>query len=99
MKPYRGRVVLFRAKSNGSENRTLGWENWVKDSIEIREVPGTHLTIFDEPQVQSLARELTDCLSHTILPMLLLVVPPLLRYGTLWIRMLPKTTAFLRFIR
>jgi thioesterase domain-containing protein len=52
-KPYHGRVVVARTADwtlkAGAED--LGWTSLVKGYLEIRLLPGSHFTLFDEPNV------------------------------------------------
>ena len=56
--PYSGDAVVYRtaemARWTGSDS--LGWERHVGGSLEICRVPGDHLSMLLEPNVQSLAR-------------------------------------------
>ena len=69
-KPYAGRLTLIRAMeprvySNISHNQdadpTLGWGALARD-VEVRKVPGNHDNVVVKPYVQTLARELRDCI-------------------------------------
>ncbi len=63
-RPYSGRVVLIRPKSNfrGLDDPSLGWGEVVRDELEIREIPVYPKGMLVEPFVQTLARELRVCL-------------------------------------
>lgn len=65
---FPGRVTLFKASSSVRDTRyyggDLGWSPLAGEGVEIREVPGSHGDLLDEPHVQSLAREITDCLAR-----------------------------------
>jgi aspartate racemase len=57
---YDGRVVLFRAANRempaGYEmDPLLGWGDLVTGELQIEDVPGSHLGILEEPNVQELA--------------------------------------------
>ncbi|OQW95593.1 MAG: hypothetical protein BWK79_01925 [Beggiatoa sp. IS2] len=61
-KPYLGKIVFFRAQEV-IENVTLGqaerfWLDFAAGGIEINNVPGNHLTMNYQPQVQVLATAL-----------------------------------------
>ena len=56
--PYSGRAVVFRGKGRRPVGDRLGWDAMAGDNLEIVDVPGTHLTMFLEPHVEVLAREL-----------------------------------------
>ena len=61
---YPGGVHLFRAMSQEEEfDRTLGWEPFAGAGVEVHEVAGTHNSIMQKPNVESLARQVTACLS------------------------------------
>ena len=63
-RPYAGPVTLFRSQirpSNELWSRTLGWEQFVSN-IEVRDVPGDHLSIYAGPNVGALAAEVRSCL-------------------------------------
>jgi acyl transferase domain-containing protein/thioesterase domain-containing protein len=65
-KPYPGRVTLFRARGGplllprGSD---MGWGAVAQGGVDVRVIPGNHGSLFQEPVVQSLARELSDRLN------------------------------------
>ena len=62
---YPGRVIVFRARAAGTlrlEDHSAGWARLAAGGVEVREVAGEHLTIMQEPYVQTLAAELRDCL-------------------------------------
>jgi aspartate racemase len=59
--PYSGRVVLFRTTDSDFYNpdASLGWAALVPDGIDNVGVQGDHDTMFLEPQVETLARQIT----------------------------------------
>jgi amino acid adenylation domain-containing protein/non-ribosomal peptide synthase protein (TIGR01720 family) len=63
-RPYRGRVVLFRAMEGGTPalagdgDPTLGWAPLAGGGVEVEEVPGTHFNLTRSPHVQVLAGKL-----------------------------------------
>jgi thioesterase domain-containing protein/acyl carrier protein len=63
---YDGDVALFRCSQyravSGDENRCGGWDRVVDGSLAVAEVPGDHLGILDEPNVQILGEKLANCL-------------------------------------
>lgn len=66
-KPYDGAMVLFRCtgKSDKFEHTSeLGWEGLVRNGVEVCEVTGTHLELFDEPHVHVLAHRLKQVLDR-----------------------------------
>jgi amino acid adenylation domain-containing protein len=54
-KPYCGRVTLFRA---GEGEDDFGWGRLASEPVEVVPVPGHHLTLLAEPNVQILAQRL-----------------------------------------
>jgi amino acid adenylation domain-containing protein len=71
LRPYRpGKVraplVLFRAEtqplrlSNLAAGFTLGWDELAEGGVQVRVVPGDHLTMITEPFVRHLAKALSD---------------------------------------
>ncbi|MEA5552080.1 AMP-binding protein [Anabaena cylindrica UHCC 0172] len=70
---YVGRVALFRTKD---ENRTdkigikydsqFGWGDIVTGELDIYHIPGSHLSLLNEPYVRVVAKQLKDCLEKTI---------------------------------
>ncbi|MFY9822483.1 MAG: amino acid adenylation domain-containing protein [Thermoanaerobaculia bacterium] len=56
-------AVLFRAVEQPDEFKGqpfLGWERWLEGPIEVVDVEGGHLDVFQEPGVEAAARELRD---------------------------------------
>jgi len=66
VRPYPGRVLLLRAQSQpwGRQSRDLGWSDFTPGGLEIRDIPGGHLTMVTEPHVRLVARHLTDYLAR-----------------------------------
>jgi amino acid adenylation domain-containing protein len=63
---YTGPIVVFRPTTGGSlqiEGES-GWGALTAGGIDVREVPGEHHTIMQEPYVRSLAMELRSCLDR-----------------------------------
>lgn len=61
-KPYAGRVVLFRCEQISVRHymdSTYGWGNLVEGGIEVIDLPGDHVAIFEEALVFTLAHELS----------------------------------------
>ncbi len=63
MRFYPGKILLMRAsdKSGGVatlKDFALGWKDFAGGGLEIHDVPGEHLTMFDEPNVKILAKTL-----------------------------------------
>ena len=60
-KPYEGPVVLFRSieRTFGfGQDLRLGWSNTLGSELEICESPGNHYTIYMEPHVRDLIRNI-----------------------------------------
>jgi thioesterase domain-containing protein len=65
--PYPGSVTLFppRIKSLGEPpDPEQGWGRLAQGGVEIHEVDGDHLSMLREPDVQSVAHELKECLER-----------------------------------
>jgi thioesterase domain-containing protein len=54
--------VLDRAPTDEEERRTLGWSGLSSSPVELRWVPGNHVTITTEPHVGVLAELMRDSL-------------------------------------
>jgi len=70
-KTYSGRVNLFKAMDSRSftykiDPPEVGWQKFVTGELEIHEIPGTHLGILEEPNVQLLAEKLTACIDKAL---------------------------------
>jgi amino acid adenylation domain-containing protein len=68
LKFYPGKVTLMRTQGSlGGVGRQrdeyLGWKNLVGQEIDIYSVPGHHLSMLEEPNVQQLADVLKSCLN------------------------------------
>jgi amino acid adenylation domain-containing protein len=64
-RPYRGKVTLFRAAVRSavdSPRRDMGWERLALGGVEIREVPGDHVSMLRRPQIALLAEQLRECI-------------------------------------
>lgn len=58
-RPIDGDAVLFAAEDQLSpESVGIGWQPVIKGRLELQKVPGSHQTIFTQPQVAVLAEEL-----------------------------------------
>jgi amino acid adenylation domain-containing protein len=55
---YPGKAVLFRAMDESHYHLLDGWNDIVAGGLEIQDVPGDHLGILREPNVQILAEKL-----------------------------------------
>jgi thioesterase domain-containing protein len=67
--PYGGRVTLFRATERifypqSYLDSALGWWPLAGGGVERHDVPGDHMTMLQEPQVQTLAAQFQDCLTR-----------------------------------
>ncbi len=63
VQPYPGKITLMRAadvrETVGTlRNPTLGWETFAGGGLEIYDVPGGHISMFEEPNVRTLAETL-----------------------------------------
>ena len=70
-KAYSGRVNLFKAMDSSfiryqNNPPEIGWRKFVNGELEIHEVPGTHLGILEEPNVQVLAEKLRVCMDKAL---------------------------------
>jgi hypothetical protein len=64
-KPLTCRTIIFSCRDyplQSAGDPYFGWRELFAGRSEIHEVPGDHLGIFQEPNVQVLAEELRDCL-------------------------------------
>ena len=67
--PYSAKVTLFRTKD---ENRTdavgmeydstFGWGEIIIGDLDVKYIPGSHLSLLDEPNVRVLAKQMKICL-------------------------------------
>ena len=60
---YPGKITLMRAAdieetAATRRNPTLGWEKLAGGGLEIHDVPGGHISMFEEPNVRTLAEKL-----------------------------------------
>lgn len=72
---YPTEIVLFRANEvhpwdastwlseTMQQEKAFGWDKFTNASLEIFSVPGDHVTMMTEPNVQILAQHLKTCLS------------------------------------
>jgi thioesterase domain-containing protein len=68
IRPYPGRVTLFRATEKslrGMRDPYAGWKELAVGGLDIYEIPGGHVSILAEPQVSVLARYLEACLDQS----------------------------------
>jgi thioesterase domain-containing protein len=74
LRAYAGRITLFSLASRDGMSDSLfdpavveidpqlGWGHIAAGGVEVHEVPGEHIGIFQEPHVRFLAEKLTGCL-------------------------------------
>lgn len=63
LRPYDGRIVLFKAERNhlpDSPSGDLGWGELARGGLTIRHVPGNHFQILQEPSVRVFAHALEE---------------------------------------
>lgn len=70
--PYSGKVTLFRTKDEDRTggvgvkyDPTFGWGDIITGELEMNYIPGSHISILDEPNVNILAKEVKICLEKT----------------------------------
>ena len=66
---YPGQVTLFRASEQFAKtqhSRDLGWSDLAGGGVEIRDVPGDHLSMFQEPFVEVVTEKLKACIDRAI---------------------------------
>ena len=65
---YSGSITIFRTedKSRGElgvrYDPKFGWDNIVRGGLDIHYIPGSHISMLDEPYVQVFAEKLSACL-------------------------------------
>ena len=67
--PFPGRVVLFRAAEQArpvDATPDLGWARLALGGVEIREVPGDHLSMIHDPHVQILAEQIAQSIEQNL---------------------------------
>lgn len=65
IKPYPGRISLFRAQKGPAKirsDRYGGWGSVGGQGVDVYEVPGTHMSMLEQPHVQNLAAAISRCL-------------------------------------
>jgi acyl transferase domain-containing protein/thioesterase domain-containing protein/ubiquinone/menaquinone biosynthesis C-methylase UbiE/acyl carrier protein len=65
--PYRGKVTLYpatRLTGKWAKDPTMGWRVLAQGGVDVRPVPGEHLTVLRRPHVEVLARELAASLEE-----------------------------------
>ena len=66
---YPGKVTLFRVSEQAvryDQISDLGWSALAVGGLEIHEVPGDHMGMFQEPHVQMLAEKLRVCIDKAL---------------------------------
>jgi thioesterase domain-containing protein len=66
--PYHGAVTIFWARESfvtSTHRFRAGWNILAPERLEMIAVPGTHTTMFEEPNVRVLAREIRRCIQRT----------------------------------
>jgi thioesterase domain-containing protein/acyl carrier protein len=62
--PYPGRVTVFRTENGwGSKDTALGWGE-LADAVDVRHIPGNHMTLLRSPHVEALAAALREALEE-----------------------------------
>jgi thioesterase domain-containing protein/acyl carrier protein len=67
IEPYPGRITLFRARMGSPKilsDPLGGWNGVAAQGLEVHEVPGTHLSMLDHPNVEVLGAAIARCLSR-----------------------------------
>ena len=67
-KVYDGRLTLFRARAGPLfrvRRSDMGWAHLVAGAIDVKVVPGSHVTMLTEPHVRVMAEELRTALDVT----------------------------------
>ena len=68
-KPYSGRVVIFRCESRPEgrfRDDRYGWSGLAVGGLELHFVPGNHVDMFREPNVEIMANTLRACLDTAL---------------------------------
>jgi len=73
LKPYPGQIILMRTEDKHRDNSIgqeyvshFGWGDLAEGGLEIHYVPGSHVSLFDEPHVEIMAAKLKDCLTTVL---------------------------------
>ena len=64
-KTYAGKLTLLRARGGRllvTHDPLMGWGQFVTGSVEVRQIPGSHLRLFHRSHVVNLANRLQQCL-------------------------------------
>jgi thioesterase domain-containing protein len=61
---YAGHITLLKARDRTvGQDPTLGWGEVATGGVMVRTVPGNHYTMLQQPHVQTLAQQLSQCLA------------------------------------
>jgi amino acid adenylation domain-containing protein len=65
---YRGRIILFRAPAPEDDPSAddRGWAKFAEGGVEIHDIRGEHLTVFEPQHVPTLAKKLDACIRAAI---------------------------------
>jgi thioesterase domain-containing protein len=66
---YNGKVTLFRAEARSvadSPILDMGWSRFAQGGVEIRPVPGDHVSMLIRPYVRILAAQLRECINNAL---------------------------------
>ncbi|MGI0491587.1 condensation domain-containing protein [Alkalinema pantanalense CENA528] len=68
---YPGKVTLFRALDRGEfesieVDPLFGWDRFADLGVDAFDIPGDHLGILKDPNVQPLAHHLRNCINHAL---------------------------------
>lgn len=65
---FRGEITFIRSEEfAGRKDKKYHLEQWSKlagDGLDVHVIPGHHKTLFEEPEVQGLAKQLSDCMEQ-----------------------------------
>ncbi len=67
VKPYAGRVTLFRARHGSPRIHSDplgGWGEIAAGGVDVVEVPGTHNSMLEQPHVVALGAAISDCIAR-----------------------------------
>ncbi|MEO5817108.1 MAG: condensation domain-containing protein [Gemmatimonadaceae bacterium] len=67
VKPYSGRVTLFRARNSSPRIHSDplgGWGEVAGGGVDVIEVPGTHDSMFEQPHVVALGEAISHCIAR-----------------------------------
>jgi thioesterase domain-containing protein len=67
LKPYKGQITLLRARGGRllcNHDPGMGWGEFAAGGVSVNMIPGSHLRIFQEPNIRDLAQQLQYCLDQ-----------------------------------